>query len=98
MRVRYTPRAQSDLDSIFSYLDAQAPNAAQAVKTAIVRRIALLGDFPLALRNTRPRHHRAGAKRRVPVIPIHLVLCLPNQDGRDKPGHDAERHHSTPLV
>jgi plasmid stabilization system protein ParE len=47
MRVRYTPRAQSDLDSIFSHLDAQAPRAAQAVKTAIVRRIALLGDFPL---------------------------------------------------
>jgi plasmid stabilization system protein ParE len=47
MRVRYTPRAQSDLDSIFSYLDAQAPSAAQAVKTAIVRRVTLLGDFPL---------------------------------------------------
>jgi plasmid stabilization system protein ParE len=47
MKVRYTPRAQSDLDSIFSYLDAQAPNAARAVKSAIVRRIALLGTFPL---------------------------------------------------
>jgi plasmid stabilization system protein ParE len=47
MKVRYTPRAQSDLDSIFSYPDDQAPNAALAVKNGIVRRIALLGTFPL---------------------------------------------------
>ena len=47
MKVRYTPRAQRDLAAIFSYLDAQAPDAAQAVKTAIARRIALLGTFPL---------------------------------------------------
>ena len=46
MRVRYTPRAQSDLDAIFTYLDARAPTAAQAVKNLIVRRIASLGDFP----------------------------------------------------
>jgi len=46
MKVRYTPRAQSDLDAIFSYLDALSPSAASAVKTAIVRRIALLGTFP----------------------------------------------------
>ena len=46
MRVRYTLRAQSDLDTIFTYLNARAPVAAQAVKNLIVRRIALLGDFP----------------------------------------------------
>jgi plasmid stabilization system protein ParE len=40
MKVRYTPRAQSDLDSIFSYPDDQAPNAALAVKNGIVRRVA----------------------------------------------------------
>lgn len=47
MRVRYTRRAQADLDAIFSYLDARAPVAAQSVKTLIERRIALLGDYPL---------------------------------------------------
>ena len=46
MRVRYTPRAQADLDAIFTYLDARAPAAAQSVKNTIERRIALLGEFP----------------------------------------------------
>lgn len=45
MRVRYTLRAQADLDAIFSYLDARAPAGAQSVKTTIERRIALLADF-----------------------------------------------------
>ena len=46
MRVRYTLRAQADLETIFTYLDARAPAAAQSVKNTIERRIALLGDFP----------------------------------------------------
>jgi hypothetical protein len=49
---------------------------------------------------THPCHHRAGAKRRDPVIPIHLALYPPKREGRDKPGHDVEslwlRQHSTP--
>jgi toxin ParE1/3/4 len=46
MKVRYTLRAQADLDSIFTYLDALAPAGAQSVKSTIERRIALLGEFP----------------------------------------------------
>lgn len=46
MRVRYTLRAQADLDAIFTYLDARAPVAAQSVKSIIERRIALLAEFP----------------------------------------------------
>jgi toxin ParE1/3/4 len=46
MRVRYTLRAQADLDAIFTYLDARAPAATQSVKSTIERRIALLGEFP----------------------------------------------------
>jgi toxin ParE1/3/4 len=46
MRVRYTPRAQADLDDIFNYLDATAPVVAPTIKNAIERRIALLADFP----------------------------------------------------
>lgn len=46
MKVRYTLRAQADLDAIFTYLDARAPAAAQSVKTMIERRIALLAEFP----------------------------------------------------
>jgi toxin ParE1/3/4 len=47
MRVRYTRRAQSDLESIFTYLDQRAPAAARDVKELIERRIAGLTDFPL---------------------------------------------------
>ena len=47
MRVRYTRRAQSDLQSIYRYLDERAPAAARAVKELIERRIASLADFPL---------------------------------------------------
>lgn len=46
MRVRYTLRAQADLDAIFTYLDARAPVAAQSVKNMSERRIALLAEFP----------------------------------------------------
>ncbi len=46
MKVRYTLRAQADLDAIYTYLDARAPVAAQSVKTVIEQRIALLAEFP----------------------------------------------------
>lgn len=46
MRVRYTLRAQADLDAIYTYLDTRAPAAAQSVKTVIEQRIAVLADFP----------------------------------------------------
>jgi hypothetical protein len=40
--------------------------------------------------DTFSRRHRAGAKRRDPVIPIDLApQCHLNRDGRDKPGHDS---------
>jgi toxin ParE1/3/4 len=47
MRVRYTLRAQSDLDAIYTYLDQRSPTAAQAVKNLIERRIYWLEDFPV---------------------------------------------------
>jgi plasmid stabilization system protein ParE len=46
MKVRYTPRAQADLEAIFAYLDARAPAAALSVKSTIGRRIAQLETFP----------------------------------------------------
>jgi hypothetical protein len=27
----------------------------------------------------------------VPVTPLRRAQCLPDRDGRDKPGHDVER-------
>ena len=52
MKVRYTLRAQADLNSIFTYLDERAPMAARAVKALLERRIASLADFPLAAPRT----------------------------------------------
>jgi len=46
MKVRYTRRAQADLDAIFAYLDARAPAAAILVKSTIERRISRLEAFP----------------------------------------------------
>jgi toxin ParE1/3/4 len=46
MRVRYTRQAQSDLESIYTYLDQRAPAAARTVKGLIERRIVSLADFP----------------------------------------------------
>lgn len=48
MKVRYTLRAQADLDAIYTYLDQRSPTAALSVKQLIERRIASLRDFPLA--------------------------------------------------
>ena len=46
MKVRYTLRAQRDLDAIFDYLDQRSPAGARAVKQMIERRIESLADFP----------------------------------------------------
>ena len=48
MKVRYTLRAQADLDVIYTYLDQRTPSAALRVKELLERRIASLADFPLA--------------------------------------------------
>jgi plasmid stabilization system protein ParE len=38
MRVRYTLRAQADLEAIFSYIDERSPASAPAVRSEIKRR------------------------------------------------------------
>ncbi len=52
MKVRYTLRAQADLDTIYTYLDQRAPVAAHSVKQLIERRITSLADFPFAAPET----------------------------------------------
>jgi hypothetical protein len=45
------------------------------------------------------RHHRAGAKRRDPVIPHRKAMRCPiNRDGRDEPGHDKRTVSAKPLT
>lgn len=46
MRVRYTPRALGDIDSIYSYIAADNPKAARAVESVIRQTADLLANFP----------------------------------------------------
>jgi toxin ParE1/3/4 len=46
MKVRFSRRAQTDLEALYSYLDEHAPAAAQAIKDLIERRLSLLAEFP----------------------------------------------------
>jgi toxin ParE1/3/4 len=46
MRVRYTPRARSDLRSILQYIDERNLRGAQNVKRAIQKTIELVGEYP----------------------------------------------------
>ncbi|MGH6778387.1 MAG: type II toxin-antitoxin system RelE/ParE family toxin [Bradyrhizobium sp.] len=46
MRVRYTPRARSDLTAILEYIDARSSPGAMNVKRAIQKTIELIGEFP----------------------------------------------------
>ena len=47
MKVRYTLRAQSDLDAIFNYLGQHDRAAAEVVQDQIKARVDRLADFPL---------------------------------------------------
>jgi toxin ParE1/3/4 len=46
MRVRYTPRARSDLQSILEYIDERSSRGAKSVKRAIQKTIELIAEFP----------------------------------------------------
>jgi plasmid stabilization system protein ParE len=52
MKVRYTPRARSDLELILQYIDERSPVGARNVKRAIQRTIELIGEFPNGGRET----------------------------------------------
>jgi plasmid stabilization system protein ParE len=47
MRIRYTIRAQADLEAITSYYRIRNPAVGNAVLATIERRIAWLSEFPL---------------------------------------------------
>ncbi len=50
MRVRYTPRAFADRDTIFDYINRRNPRAAREVKAFIEKRISELGDLAIRRR------------------------------------------------
>jgi plasmid stabilization system protein ParE len=65
MRVRYTPRAQRDLQAIFEFIDERSPRGGRAVKGAIVKSIRLLGAKPrIAPATDEPDVHERSVPRR----------------------------------
>jgi plasmid stabilization system protein ParE len=52
MRVRYTPQARADLQSIFQYLDQGNRRSVYNVKRAIKKTIDLISEFPESGRMT----------------------------------------------
>jgi toxin ParE1/3/4 len=46
MRVRYSPRAFAERETIFEYIEERSPQGARNVKRAIVNAIRLLGSQP----------------------------------------------------
>jgi toxin ParE1/3/4 len=67
MRLRYTRRALSDIQSIYAYIAADNPRAARAVELVIRQTAELLADFPhLGVRTVRSPEFRGIKAGRYP--------------------------------
>jgi plasmid stabilization system protein ParE len=68
MRVRYTPRARSDLQSILQYIDERSPLGARNVKRALQKTIELISEFPEGGRQAGEQHVRVLPAGRYPYL------------------------------
>jgi len=90
MRVRYTPRARSDLANILKYIDERSPQGARNVKRTIRKTIELIGRFPLGGRDAEEPGIRVLPVGRYPYLIYWLVEAdaawiVHIRDGRRKP-------------
>ena len=90
MRVRYTPRARSDLQSILQYLDERNPRGARNVKRAIKNTIGLIGEFPESGRKSEIENVRVLPAGRYPyliywTVETNEVWLVHIRDGRRRP-------------
>jgi plasmid stabilization system protein ParE len=74
MRVRYTRRAQGDLDAILAYIDARNPQGARNVKLALQKAIGLIGDHPRIGRVAGVQHTRVIPVGRYPYLIYWRIL------------------------
>ncbi len=71
MRVRYTSRARSDLDEIYSYIAKDNPQAARRVEDAILATIKFVAARPyLGIKNAR------SAELRSRLVSRYLIVCI----------------------
>jgi len=68
MKVRYTPRARSDLRSIIEYIAERNPAGARNVKHALDRTMELIEQFPQAGRRVDEQNTRVLPVGRYPYL------------------------------
>lgn len=74
MRVRYTPRARTDLKDIYDYITQHNPRGARRVKARIKKTAASLGTLPgMGRQSPRPNVRMIGVPRYPYVIYYRIV-------------------------
>lgn len=68
MKVRYTRRAQRDLERILAFLDERSPQGANSVKHAIRKAVETIALFPSGGRRSAHRDVRERPVDRYPYI------------------------------
>lgn len=68
MKVRYTPRARSDLEAILAYIDERNPRGASNVKRTILKTIELIQEFPKGGRDSGEQQTRVLPAGRYPYL------------------------------
>jgi plasmid stabilization system protein ParE len=68
VRVRYTPCARGDLESILRYIDERSPRGAGNLKRAVRKTIELIGEFPESGRLTGEQATRVLPAGRYPYL------------------------------
>lgn len=68
MRLRYAPRARSDLAELLAYIDERSPQGARNVKGALKKAIALIGRHPLIGRPSKIDETRVFPVGRYPYL------------------------------
>ncbi len=74
MTVRYTPRAEADLDRIYEYLKRRSPYTAIAVLKAVREQVGYLSDHPAKAAETEMPGIRSLTIRRYPLKIYHRII------------------------
>jgi toxin ParE1/3/4 len=90
MRVRYTPRARTDLEAILRHLAEHSPQGMRSVKQAIDNTVRLIEQFPHSGRLHNPTGTRVFPAGRYPYLIYWSIEAgeawiVRIRDGRRKP-------------
>lgn len=74
LNIKFTRRAESDLDAIFQYIAQDNPTNADRVIQRIVQAIAVLENFPLLGRDGQVEGTREFSIARLPYIAVYRIV------------------------